>query len=115
MYKSDANDQVVGPTVIFSNGGAAQTKQVQLSMVFVGLRTYGLTYPNGISDSFIAATGGLGYPAAPLTNAANPANDGLISPATTLLNIKNYNGNTDSNMGHLFCGFVELGPTTNKN
>lgn len=30
-------------------------------MVFVGLRIYSSAYPNGISDSFVVAVGGMGY------------------------------------------------------
>lgn len=76
-------------------------------MVFVGLRSFSAAYPSGISDSFIVAASGLGY-GTPIT-AGNLVSsiDGLKTPAAAL-NIQNYNGNTGSTMGHLFCGFVQL-------
>jgi len=76
-------------------------------MVFVGLRSFSAAYPSGISDSFIVAASGLGY-GTPITPGTLVASfDGLKTPAAAL-NIQNYNGNTGSTMGHLFCGFVQL-------
>jgi len=81
-------------------------------MVFVGLRSFSAAYPSGISDSFIVAAAGHGYQT-PITAATlSPSIDGLKTPAAAL-NIKLYNGNTGSTMGHLFCGFVQLNSGVN--
>lgn len=105
----------MGPTIIFETAKvttAATLKRIQLGLVFIGLKSYPTNYPTNIPDSFIVAVGGGGYLGGTLgtgvatatglpTAAGTGLLDGLITSASTTLDLKTYNGGSlTNNMGH---------------
>lgn len=117
LYQSGPTDGVVGPTILFApTAGTDALVRVQLSMIFVGLRSYTpATYPTGIPDSFIVAVAALGYTGGGVLGAnlagATNAMDGLKSPAAgTPIDLWNYVPNSD--LGHAFCGLQQINSAT---
>ena len=107
IYQANAADTIVGPTIVFDTGvdAADVVKKIQLSMVFIGLKTFtAATYPQNIPESFIVAVGGIGY-----SGAAPPAAGALTAvilvdayktAGAAVLDLQTYNGATLTNMGH---------------
>lgn len=106
IYQANAADTIVGPTIVFDTGVAVANvvKKIQLSMVFIGLKTFtAATYPQNIPESFIVAVGGNGYTdlaPAPGVLAASTLVDAYIAATSTVLDLQTYNGGTHTNMGH---------------
>lgn len=106
IYQSNAADTIVGPTIVFDTGVAVANvvKKIQLSMVFIGLKTFtAATYPQNIPESFIVVVGGNGYTGGAPAAAGALATDTLVDAykaTSTVLDLQNYNGATLTNMGH---------------
>lgn len=103
LYQIDGSDSTIGPTIFYEYEAATNLlKQVQLSLVFVGLKTAAASYPTAnFPDSFIVAVGGLNYglTANNIPTTTTAIIDGLKTPAAAL-NLQTYNPQADSTMGH---------------
>lgn len=116
LYQANAADTIVGPTIIFDTSKAIANivKKIQLSLVFIGLKTFptaASSYPQNIPDSFIVAIGGVGYTGTAIdTLTAGALAVTVLEDAlkTGAMDLNDYNGNTNTHMGHSFCGFTSI-------
>lgn len=110
IFRQTVNDDKVGLTVKYRSTESSILEKLQLSFIFIGLRDFQSVYPvqnSANQDGFLVSVGAIGLPfnSRVIGTAGNLLVDGFKAGESDL-DLKTYN--TQTNMGHVFCGLQNL-------